>query len=122
MSIGWLFVISGLNLSKEDPRLMMTTSSDQTVKIWSIEDNKPSLIHSKNLKIVSSIKPSVKWSYFELQVDPTDVGLFDKVIMIYRLKKKKKTSEWMFFKCGLNIRGFTMWGTDVHPVATGIVT
>ncbi|KAL4232756.1 rRNA-processing protein [Mactra antiquata] len=43
--------VTGLCLSCEDSRMLVTSSVDRTVKVWDISDNKPSLIHSQDLKL-----------------------------------------------------------------------
>ncbi|XP_053397066.1 periodic tryptophan protein 1 homolog [Mercenaria mercenaria] len=43
--------VTGLCMSSEDPRLLVTTSIDHTVKVWDIEGDKPSLVHSQDIKL-----------------------------------------------------------------------
>ena len=49
----------GLSLSSEITSMLVTTSTDETVKVWDIANDKPSLVHSRNLKIVSYFQPSM---------------------------------------------------------------
>jgi len=43
--------VTGLCLSSEDPSLLITSSTDQVVKVWDITDNKPSVVLSRNIKM-----------------------------------------------------------------------
>lgn len=43
--------IPGLALSSQVPGCLVTASADETVKVWDIQDNKPSFVASKNLQI-----------------------------------------------------------------------
>ena len=43
--------INGMALSTQCPDCLVTGSSDQTMKVWDISDNKPTCILEKDLKI-----------------------------------------------------------------------
>lgn len=43
--------IPGLALSSQVPGCLVTASADETVKVWDIQDNKPSFVASRNLQI-----------------------------------------------------------------------
>ncbi|KAK7107363.1 hypothetical protein V1264_015302 [Littorina saxatilis] len=43
--------VTGVSLSSQIPGLLVTTAEDKTMKVWDIQDNKPSLIFSRNLQI-----------------------------------------------------------------------
>ena len=45
--------LSGLTLSPTVPDLLLTASEDKTVKIWSVKDNQPKLIDTKDMGLVS---------------------------------------------------------------------
>ena len=45
--------ISGLCLSSEVSSMLVTCSTDQVVKVWDIGDNKPSVVLSRNIKLVT---------------------------------------------------------------------
>ncbi|XP_052812037.1 periodic tryptophan protein 1 homolog [Mya arenaria] len=43
--------VTGLSLSSENSSLLVTTSSDGSMKVWDIENNKPSCVYSNSLKM-----------------------------------------------------------------------
>ncbi|BFZ10086.1 hypothetical protein BsWGS_13125 [Bradybaena similaris] len=43
--------VTGVSLSSQIPGLLVTTSSDKHLKVWDIQDSKPSLVLSRNLKL-----------------------------------------------------------------------
>ena len=43
--------VTGLVLSSGIPGCLLTASSDKTVKVWDIRDNKPAIVHSQDLKM-----------------------------------------------------------------------
>lgn len=43
--------IPGLALSSQVPGCLVTASADETVKVWDIQENKPSLVVSKNVQV-----------------------------------------------------------------------
>jgi periodic tryptophan protein 1 len=43
--------INGMSLSSQCPDCLVTGSSDQTVKVWDIKDNKPSCVLEKDIRI-----------------------------------------------------------------------
>ncbi|KAK0052590.1 periodic tryptophan protein 1 [Biomphalaria pfeifferi] len=43
--------VTGISLSSQIPGLLVTTSPDKYLKVWDIQDSKPSLILSRNLKM-----------------------------------------------------------------------
>jgi hypothetical protein len=44
--------VTGLNLSANVPGLLVTSSSDEIVKIWDVKDDSLDLVFQKNLNIV----------------------------------------------------------------------
>ncbi|XP_035679787.1 periodic tryptophan protein 1 homolog [Branchiostoma floridae] len=43
--------VTGLSLSSAVPGCLVTTSSDKTLKVWDIQDNKPALMFQKEMKM-----------------------------------------------------------------------
>nr|ACO13022.1 Periodic tryptophan protein 1 homolog [Lepeophtheirus salmonis] len=43
--------INGISLSTQCPDCLVTVSSDKTLKVWDIPDNKPTCIHERNMKL-----------------------------------------------------------------------
>ncbi|CAG5130170.1 unnamed protein product [Candidula unifasciata] len=43
--------VTGISLSSQIPGLLVTTSPDKHLKVWDIQDSKPSLVLSRNLKL-----------------------------------------------------------------------
>lgn len=43
--------VTGVSLSSQIPGLLVTTSPDKHLKVWDIQDSKPSLVLSRNLKL-----------------------------------------------------------------------
>ena len=61
------FSYLGMSLSSEDPRLFLTASTDEIVKIWDITEDRPSVVLSSNTRIVSF--SDFKCHNFPLQLD-----------------------------------------------------